>query len=592
MVRMLNLIRLVALLAAAAVALSSCSGGGEILLGYYLYKELIDKGGSSRIWHGTVTDTNGQALAGYTVEITANRPDPAGDIRRSTQTDDDGKYEIVMPWYEIATYEIRVSHDNVTVYHEDVGLVFNQDQLRDIQVSPIALVTVSGTVTDCASEPLPQVFVAVAKPASIGTEPDTLVTRQEGGVSYQLTNSTGVYYFEDIFGEPLLVTAFHPQHGFGYYYIEAPSPINSGGTVTMPGAERIEVRVRVLDSTGQPLESAVLPVDYRFTLRLEPAYDLSSQIALAVAEEGLSLAEEQLRNATLRFQAGDAPRFEVIQGEVAVSQAKEELVQAHNGYQLARSALFLAIGVVPQDYFHGKPVAIGYQDTLTRAVENIRDRIFPTLDGEKLAAEYVEKTPDYASLQSSIDSLNYQVKGWRRAPFVTLDASYSHQSGSLMMKRNNYSFGITANLNVFDSLKTESKQRMLSAQKQALDVQMERYRQAFRLGVRDAVSTLESAIQGWETSQHTLEQATEGLRMSRLGYQEGVVTHADLLSSRTAYLGAELNEFSRRLAVLTAYQDLLTKLGITEPSAYLPATEAALPRSLMQEKEAQDEQNH
>ncbi len=287
MVRMLNLIRLVALLAAAAVALSSCSGGGEILLGYYLYKELIDKGGSSRIWHGTVTDNNGQALAGYTVEITANRPDPAGDIRRSVQTDDDGKYEIVMPWYEIATYEIRVSHDNVTVYHEDVGLVFNQDQLRDIQVSPIALVTVSGTVTDCASEPLPQVFVAVAKPASIGTEPDTLVTRQEGGVSYQLTNSTGVYYFEDIFGEPLLVTAFHPQHGFGYYYIEAPSPINSGGTVTMPGAERIEVRVRVLDSTGQPLESAVLPVDYRFTLRLEPAYDLSSQIALAVAEEGL-----------------------------------------------------------------------------------------------------------------------------------------------------------------------------------------------------------------------------------------------------------------------------------------------------------------
>jgi len=338
-------------------------------------------------------------------------------------------------------------------------------------------------------------------------------------------------------------------------------------------------------------------VDKEMSASITAAYSayvgyLTAEHAQAVAEEGLSLAEEQLRNATLRFQAGDAPRFEVIQGEVAVSQAKEELVQAHNGYQLARSALFLAIGVVPQDYFHGKPVAIGYQDTLTRAVENIRDRIFPTLDGEKLAAEYVEKTPDYASLQSSIDSLNYQVKGWRRAPFVTLDASYSHQSGSLMMKRNNYSFGITANLNVFDSLKTESKQRMLSAQKQALDVQMERYRQAFRLGVRDAVSTLESAIQGWETSQHTLEQATEGLRMSRLGYQEGVVTHADLLSSRTAYLGAELNEFSRRLAVLTAYQDLLTKLGITEPSAYLPATEAALPRSLMQEKEAQDEQNH
>jgi protocatechuate 3,4-dioxygenase beta subunit len=278
---------LLLLLVAATATLSACGGGGELFLGYYLYKELIDRGGSSRIWHGTVTDTNGEALAGYTVEITANRPDPAGDIRRSTKTNDDGEYEIIMPWYEIATYELKVSHDNVTVYHDEVGVVFNQDQLRDIQVSPVALVTVSGTVSDSASDLLPQVFVAVAKPASIGTEPDTLVTRPEGGVNYQLTNSTGVYYFENIFGEPLLVTAFHPQHGFGYYYIEDPSPINSGGTVTMPGAERVEVRVRVLDSAGEPLASTILPVDHRFTLKFEPAHDLSSQIALAVAEEGL-----------------------------------------------------------------------------------------------------------------------------------------------------------------------------------------------------------------------------------------------------------------------------------------------------------------
>ena len=81
--------------------------------------------------------------------------------------------------------------------------------------------------------------------------------------------------------------AFHPLHGFGYFYIEEPSPINSGGTVTMPGAEQVEISVRVLDSTGEPLENAILPVDYRFTLKLVPAYDLSSQIALAVADAGL-----------------------------------------------------------------------------------------------------------------------------------------------------------------------------------------------------------------------------------------------------------------------------------------------------------------
>jgi protocatechuate 3,4-dioxygenase beta subunit len=285
--RILTWARILAVSAVAVVTLSACGGGGEILLGYYLYKEFVDKGGNSRIWHGKVSDTNGQPLPGYLVEITANRPDPAGDVRRSDETNENGEYEIVMPWYELATYEISVLHDNITVYHDNIGIVFNQDQPRDIQVSPVATVTVSGTVTDSDSELLPQVFVTVAKPASIGTEPDTLITLAEGGANYQLTNSTGVYYFENIFGEPLLVGAFHPSYGFGYFYIEEPSPINSGGTVTMPGAGQVEIRVRVLDSTGEPLENAILPVDYRFTLKLAPAYDLSSQIALAVADAGL-----------------------------------------------------------------------------------------------------------------------------------------------------------------------------------------------------------------------------------------------------------------------------------------------------------------
>jgi len=318
---------------------------------------------------------------------------------------------------------------------------------------------------------------------------------------------------------------------------------------------------------------------------------LTAEHAQAVAEEGLALAEEQLRNAGLRFETGEAPRFEVIQGEVAVSQAMEQLVQARNGYQLARSSLFLTIGVVPEDYFHGKPVAIRYEEDLTHAAERIRGQLFPVLDSEVVAAGFVEKSPDFVSLQAGIESLHYQVKGYRRAPFITLDASYSHQSGSSMMKRNNYSFGITANLNLFDSLKTENTQRMLNEQQRAFEVQMERYRQAFRLGVRDALANLEAAIEGWQTAQHTLEQATEGLKMSRLGYQEGVVTHADLLSSRTAYLGAELNEFTQRLAVVTAYQQLLALIGITEPSEYLPAGESALPWAMTEEKEAEDDAN-
>jgi protocatechuate 3,4-dioxygenase beta subunit len=274
-------------LAALVIALSSCGGGGELLLGYYLYKNVIDKGGNSRIWHGVVTNTNSVPVEGYLVEITANRPDPAADERRTDTTDTAGEYRIIMPYYEIATYEISVKHDGVLVFSDEVGPVFDVDQHRDIQVAPIATVTLSGTATDTASDPLAQVFVTVAKPQAAGTTPDTLLTDGEGKLKYLMTNTTGVYMFENVFGAPLLVAAFHPDLGFGYYFIEEPSSMNSGGTVVMPGTGSVKVSVRVLDGAGNPVASDILPVDSRFAMTLTPAYNLASQLGTAIAAEGL-----------------------------------------------------------------------------------------------------------------------------------------------------------------------------------------------------------------------------------------------------------------------------------------------------------------
>jgi len=282
-----RLVKSVVALAALVLALSSCGGGGELLLGYYLYKNVIDKGGNTRIWHGVVTDTNGVPVEGYLVEITANRPDPAADERRTGTTNAEGEYRIIMPYYEIASYEISVKHEGVLVYHDEVGPVFNVDQHRDIQVAPINTVTLSGTVTDAAGDPLAQVFVTVAKPLSAGTTPDTLLTDGEGKLNYQMTNSTGVYLFENVFGAPLLVAAFNPGFGFGYYFIEEPTTANSGGTVVLPGTGSVEVSIRVLDGAGNPVANDILPVDSRFELTLAPAYNLASQMGTAVSDAGL-----------------------------------------------------------------------------------------------------------------------------------------------------------------------------------------------------------------------------------------------------------------------------------------------------------------
>jgi len=317
-------------------------------------------------------------------------------------------------------------------------------------------------------------------------------------------------------------------------------------------------------------------VDSQFSTTIADTFEaykayLLADKALSVAREGLKLAEEQLKNARLKYEEGISPRFEVIQGEVALSQAKEDVVKATNNLRLAKSSLLLTIGINLSEFAPDDSFAIKYEKDMDAFVNWIVSEVMEKVNADELYERYVEKTPDFRSLKSSLISIEYRIKGRKRAPFLSLFASYMRQSGSSFMKKGTWQYGVEGVWNLFDSGKTESLRRSLMEQKAKLEIELERYRQAFRLSIEDSISQLESAILGWQTAKNTLAQAEEALRMTRIGYEEGVITHADLLSSRTAYLSAKLREFSGRLEVVAAYYSLLKTLGITDISAYLPS---------------------
>ncbi len=303
---------------------------------------------------------------------------------------------------------------------------------------------------------------------------------------------------------------------------------------------------------------------------------LTAQNAVEVAEEGVALGQEQLRNARLKYEQGMVPRFQVMQAEVEASLAEEALIKARNGKELARSGLYLTLGVVPEDYFQGMEVEVAYAEKLDRAVGILADEVLPRLDPEGLSQTFVEKTPQYHSLDNMISVYDYQMLGYRRAPQFSLTAGYQQQTGSSFQARDSWSFGISGVMNLWDSGKTAGTQKSFAAQADAARVQLAQYRQAFRLSMVDAVSNLEAAVQGHTTAQDTLAAAEEAQRMARLGYNEGVVTNADLVGARAAYLGAKLNEFDKRMAIVARYQDLLAALGIGDADLYLPTTTSDL----------------
>ncbi|HIC91916.1 MAG TPA: TolC family protein [Syntrophaceae bacterium] len=76
------------------------------------------------------------------------------------------------------------------------------------------------------------------------------------------------------------------------------------------------------------------------------------------AKEILNLAEEGLRVVRVRFRVGEVTKPAVLRGEVDVTKAQRNLVEAENNLQLAKDTLINLIGVKIRDYDVVKPPAL------------------------------------------------------------------------------------------------------------------------------------------------------------------------------------------------------------------------------------------
>lgn len=268
---------------------TSCgAGGGDIIVGALLYNQFFKKESNNKIWTGTITDSVGRPLSDYAVTVIGDREAPNQDFLRSGTTDDEGKYRISVPWYADAVFRIEVSRFGTVLLNKFIGKVEEKDQKFDLQLSEeIASVTISGKAVDAQGNELGQVLVTVARPKVIGGEPTELIRDEEDAYKYLITNSSGAFLFDDVYGKPLLIVGFNKDLGFGYLLIEQPSSVNSGGNLVMPSGLDCTLSAKVLNEEGTPIEHRVLSEEDKFNLIVEPAYDLSAQIGALVEEEGL-----------------------------------------------------------------------------------------------------------------------------------------------------------------------------------------------------------------------------------------------------------------------------------------------------------------
>jgi outer membrane protein len=279
---------------------------------------------------------------------------------------------------------------------------------------------------------------------------------------------------------------------------------------------------------------------------------LKLQALQQVAEESLRAAQEHHRVARALMDAGVAPRFDVLRAEVEVANVMQNLMSAQNAVNLAKVALRTVLALEPTvDIVLQEPgESLAYDgspmEALTQAWEN-RPEIKQTETAIRLAEANVR-------LQKATDGLT-----------LSLIGGYDFQKATGFGSDKSWRIGLGASKPLFDGGQARASARQAQAQLEQARLAVGQVRDAIALDVAQAYLAVSDARQRLQTTQATVDQAVEGLRIAGLRYEEGVGTNVEVLDAQVALTAARTNQVNATYDYRVALARLYSAMGHIVP---------------------------
>src|SRR3990170_4559870 len=269
---------------------------------------------------------------------------------------------------------------------------------------------------------------------------------------------------------------------------------------------------------------------------------LLAQENVTAARRTLAQAEESLRVARARVQAGATPEFDVLQADVAVAGARQGLVRPQTAAQNAQAELNamltlpLATQLEPTDTLESRPVPGTLEAAIARAT---RER------------------PELAELRARMDAAR-AASGAR--PNVVLGAYYD-VGGSPSNLSGTWSVMLALTLSLSDGGITRERIREAELRLEQLKVLGAQTKQRIELEVRQAWLALEQAGAELTAAVSGVEQGREAARIAGVRYQAGGGISLELVSTQAALAQAELALASARFSQNVARIRLILAAG-------------------------------
>jgi outer membrane protein len=260
-------------------------------------------------------------------------------------------------------------------------------------------------------------------------------------------------------------------------------------------------------------------------------YDvLVAEQQITVNEASVALLTEELQDQQRRYEAGTVPRFNVLQAEVALANARPPLINARNQYRVAKNNLCNLLGVnLPRNVWEDVPLKLSdkldadpYEIKLPMAIE-----------------QALERRTELQALQRTEGLQREGVVNARAGykPTVQLFAGYIWQSSEfatdLSREFDGWQAGGQLNWNIFDGMATYGRVVQAKAQLEHAKADVVDRSRQIELEVRTDYSSLIGARETLESQQKVQEEAEEALRLARARAEAGTSTRLDVLNAET-----------------------------------------------------------
>ncbi len=277
-------------------------------------------------------------------------------------------------------------------------------------------------------------------------------------------------------------------------------------------------------------------------------YDLQqADEQVRINRAAVTNAEASLRDAQAREQAGVGTRFDVLQSQVQLANASQDLTNSLSQQQIARRQLVNRLSLAQvANAIASDPVEIA-------GVWNL-----------PLEESIIQAFQNRAELQQQLAQRNISEQNRRIAlagirPRVGVSSNYnvSDTFNDDESFGDDYSLGANLTWTLYDGGAARASARAQEANIAIAETNFANTRNQVRFEVEEAYSNLQSNLANIQTASVGLEQAREALRLARLRFQAGVGIQTEVIDAEDNLTQAEGNRvtailnYNRALASLT-----------------------------------------